>query len=80
MIYRWGGGYTYMHMQSTPMHPKATYHCHNGEMFSLTSKTVFPISRQSAEDGCFATIPVLIRQILSVPLVFIRMKTPVWFL
>ena len=56
-IYRWGGGYTYMHMQNTPMHPKATYHCQNGEMFSLTSKAVFPISEQRAEDGCFAAIP-----------------------
>jgi ectoine hydroxylase-related dioxygenase (phytanoyl-CoA dioxygenase family) len=56
-IYRWGEGYTYMHMQNTPMHPKATYHCQNGEMFSLTSKSVFPISNHNAEDGCFAAIP-----------------------
>ena len=56
-IYRWGGGYTYMHMQSTPLHPKATYHCLNGEMFSLTSKAVFPMMNHNAEDGCFAVIP-----------------------
>jgi ectoine hydroxylase-related dioxygenase (phytanoyl-CoA dioxygenase family) len=56
-IYRWGGGYTYMHMQSTPLHPKAAYHCLNGEMFSLTSKAVFPMMNHNAEDGCFAVIP-----------------------
>ena len=56
-IYRWGGGYTYMHMQNTPLHPKATYHCLNGEMFSLTSKAVFPMMNHNAEDGCFAAIP-----------------------
>ena len=56
-IYRHGGGYTYMHMQNTPMHPKATYHCLNGEMFSLTSKAVFPMLNHNAEDGCFAAIP-----------------------
>ncbi len=56
-IHRWGGGYTYMHMQNTPMHPKATYHCSNGEMFSLTSKSVFPLMNHNAEDGCFAAIP-----------------------
>lgn len=56
-IYRWGTGYTYMHMGSIPLHPKATYTCHGGQIFSLTTKAVFPLLNHTADDGCFACIP-----------------------
>lgn len=56
-IYRWGSGYTYIHMSNTPLHPKATYQCLNGEMLSLTTKSVYPMRNHNAEDGCFAAIP-----------------------
>ncbi|MDX1428697.1 MAG: phytanoyl-CoA dioxygenase family protein [Rhodothermales bacterium] len=56
-IYRWGEGYTYMHMGATPLHPKATYTCQNGQIFSLLTKAVFPMLNHRPEDGCFAVIP-----------------------
>jgi len=56
-IYRWGTGYTYMHMAGSPLHPKATFMCHGGQMFSLLTKAVFPIVNNEIEDGCFAAIP-----------------------
>ena len=56
-IYRWGEGYTYMHMGGEPIHPKASYICKNGKMFSLLTKAVFPIKNTKKEDGCFAVIP-----------------------
>jgi hypothetical protein len=56
-IYRWGGGYTYMHMNNRPMHPKCTYHCQNDEIFSLCTKVVYPMLNHLPEDGCFAAIP-----------------------
>jgi ectoine hydroxylase-related dioxygenase (phytanoyl-CoA dioxygenase family) len=46
-----------MHMQGTPIHPKANYTCRNGEIFSSLTKAVFPISNHDVEDGCFAVIP-----------------------
>ena len=56
-IYRWGDGYTYMHMGGTPLHPKATYMCHSGQIFSTLTKAVFPIQHNDIDDGCFAVIP-----------------------
>lgn len=56
-IYRWGAGYTYMHMGGTPLHPKATYTCQNGQIFSLLTKAAFPMLNHHADDGCFAVIP-----------------------
>jgi len=56
-IMRWGNGFTYMHMHNRPMHPKATYHCQNGQIFSLTCKAAYPLLNHNAEDGCFAAIP-----------------------
>lgn len=56
-IYRWGTGYTYLHMGATPLHPKATYMCHAGQIFSMLTKAVFPIQNNAIEDGCFAVIP-----------------------
>ena len=56
-IYRWGTGYTYMHMGGTPLHPKATYTCQNGQIFSLLTKAVFPMLNHQPDDGCFAVIP-----------------------
>ena len=56
-IYRWGAGYTYMHMGATPLHPKAAYICQNGQMFSLLTKAAFPMLNHHADDGCFAVIP-----------------------
>lgn len=56
-IYRWGTGYTYLHMGATPLHPKATYTCQNGRIFSLLTKVVFPIQNNGIDDGCFAAIP-----------------------
>ena len=56
-IYRWHEGYTYMHMAGTPLHPKATYMCQGGQIFSLLSKAVFPIENHKPEDGCFAVVP-----------------------
>ena len=41
-IYRWGGGYTGMHMNGTPIIPKCQYHCRNGQMVSTLTKAVFP--------------------------------------
>lgn len=56
-IHRWGTGYTYLHMGATPLHPKATYMCQNGQIFSTLTKAVFPIQNNRAEDGCFAVVP-----------------------
>ena len=56
-IYRWGGGYTRMHMHGTPIIPKCQYHCHNGQMVSTLTKVVYPMLDCVAEDGCFAVIP-----------------------
>ena len=56
-IYRWGGGYTRMHMHGTPINPKCQYRCHNGQMLSTLTKVVFPLLDCEEEDGCFAVIP-----------------------
>ena len=56
-IYRWGGGYTGMHMHGTPIISKCQYHCRNGQMVSTLTKAVFPLLDCNAEDGCFAVIP-----------------------
>lgn len=56
-IYRWGGGYTGLHMQGTPIIPKCQYHCRNGQMISTLTKAVFPMLDCDVEDGCFAVIP-----------------------
>ncbi len=56
-IYRWGGGYTGMHMHGTPILPKCQYHCRNGQMVSTLTKAVFPMLDCGPEDGCFAVIP-----------------------
>ena len=47
-IYRWGGGYTGMHMHGTPIIPKCQYHCRNGQMVSTLTKAVFPDARLRA--------------------------------
>ena len=56
-IYRWGGGYTGLHMHGTPIIPKCQYHCRNGEIVSTLTKAVFPMLDCDVEDGCFAVIP-----------------------
>ncbi len=56
-IYRWGGGYTGLHMHGTPIIPKCQYHCRNGQMVSTLTKVVFPMLDCDVEDGCFAVIP-----------------------
>jgi ectoine hydroxylase-related dioxygenase (phytanoyl-CoA dioxygenase family) len=56
-IYRWQKGYTYLHMGSVPLHPKATYMCQNGQIFSLLTKAVFPMLNHDEADGCFAVVP-----------------------
>lgn len=56
-IYRWGGGYTGLHMHGTPIIPKCQYHCRNGQMVSTLTKVVFPLLDCAAADGCFAVIP-----------------------
>lgn len=57
VIYRWNTGYTYMHMGGTPLHPKATYMCQGGQIFSLLTKAVFPMQNNAVADGCFAVVP-----------------------
>lgn len=56
-IYRWGGGFTRLHMHGTPIIPKCQYHCRNGQMVSTLTKVVFPMVDCGPEDGCFAVIP-----------------------
>ncbi|MDA0710099.1 MAG: phytanoyl-CoA dioxygenase family protein [bacterium] len=56
-IYRWGGGYTGLHMHGTPVIPKCQYRCANGQMMSTLTKAVFPLFDCQAQDGCFAVIP-----------------------
>jgi ectoine hydroxylase-related dioxygenase (phytanoyl-CoA dioxygenase family) len=56
-LYHWGGAQTKPHMGGTPIHPKASYSCRNGEIFSLLTKVVYPLRNHDAEDGCFAVIP-----------------------
>ena len=56
-IYRWGGGFTGLHMHGTPIIPKCQYRCENGQMVSSLTKAVFPMLDCDVEDGCFAVIP-----------------------
>jgi len=56
-IYRWGGGFTTLHMHGAPVNPKCQYRCHNGQMVSTLTKAVFPMLDCEPEDGCFAVIP-----------------------
>ena len=56
-IYHWKNGVTPLHMAGTPIHPKAHYEARNGQIFSVLTKAVFPISNHSVEDGCFAAVP-----------------------
>ena len=42
-IYRWGGGYTSLHMHGMPIISKCQYHCRNGQMVSTLTKAVFPM-------------------------------------
>ena len=56
-IYRWGGGYTRLHMHGTPIIPKCQYRCHNGQMASTLTKVVFPLLDCEEADGSFAVIP-----------------------
>jgi hypothetical protein len=56
-IYRWGGGYTGLHMHGTPIIDKCQYRCESGQIVSTLTKAVFPMLDASAEDGCFAAIP-----------------------
>jgi hypothetical protein len=56
-IYRWGGGYTGLHMHGTPIISKCQYYCRNGQMVSTLTKAVFPMLDCASEDGCFAVIP-----------------------
>lgn len=56
-IYRWGGGYTHLHMHGVPVNPKCQYRCHSGQMVSTLTKAVFPMLDGGAEDGCFAVVP-----------------------
>lgn len=56
-IYRWGGGFTGLHMHGTPIISKCQYHCRNGQMVSTLTKAVFPMLDCGPEDGCFAVIP-----------------------
>ncbi|MFT5089039.1 MAG: hypothetical protein ACI906_003460 [Candidatus Latescibacterota bacterium] len=56
-IYRWGGGFTGLHMHGTPIIPKCQYHCQNGQMVSSLTKVVFPLFDCAGDDGCFAVIP-----------------------
>jgi len=56
-IYRWGGGFTGLHMHGTPIIDKCQYRCENGQFVSTLTKAVFPMLDAKAEDGCFAVIP-----------------------
>jgi ectoine hydroxylase-related dioxygenase (phytanoyl-CoA dioxygenase family) len=56
-LYHWRGGVTPLHMGGTPIHPKAHYATSGGQIFSLLTKAVFPISNHRPEDGCFAVVP-----------------------
>ena len=56
-IYRWGGGYTGMHMHGTPIIDKCQYRCENGQIVSTLTKAVFPLLDCGEDDGCFAVIP-----------------------
>ncbi len=56
-LYHWGGAYTKPHMAGTPLHPKASYTCKNGQIFSLLTKAVYPMLNHGVDDGCFAVIP-----------------------
>ena len=51
------GGYTHLHMGGAPIHPKAAYMVNGRQIFSSTTKVVFPLAGTFKEDGCFAAIP-----------------------
>ena len=57
MVSRKRGGYTYLHMGGTPIHPKAMYFVAGGEIVSTLTKVVFPLLGTEPDDGCFAVIP-----------------------
>jgi ectoine hydroxylase-related dioxygenase (phytanoyl-CoA dioxygenase family) len=56
-IWRWGGGFTSLHMNGTPIIDKCQYRCHNEQIISTLTKAVFPMRDAGPEDGCFAVIP-----------------------
>jgi len=56
-IWRWGGGFTGLHMNGTPLIDKCQYRCHNEQIISTLTKAVFPMRDAGPEDGCFAVIP-----------------------
>mgnify|MGYP000686282954 CR=1 FL=1 len=56
-ISHWKNSQTPLHMGGSPIHPKATYQCCNGEIYSCLTKAVFPIANHTADDGCFAVVP-----------------------
>jgi ectoine hydroxylase-related dioxygenase (phytanoyl-CoA dioxygenase family) len=56
-ISHWNNSQTTLHMGGSPIHPKATYQCCNGEIFSCLTKAVFPIANHTLKDGCFAVVP-----------------------
>jgi hypothetical protein len=56
-IWRWGGGFTGLHMHGTPIIDKCQYRCENGQIVSTLTKAVFPMLDCEPEDGCFAVIP-----------------------
>jgi len=56
-IWRWGGGFTPLHMNGTPIFDKCQYRCENGQIISTLTKAVFPMTDSGPDDGCFAVIP-----------------------
>jgi len=56
-IWRWGGGFTGLHMNGTPIIDKCQYRCHNEQIISTLTKAVFPMRDAGPDDGCFAVIP-----------------------
>ena len=74
-IYRWGGGYTGLHMHGTPIIPKCQYHCKNGQMVSTLTKAVFPMLDCDVGDGCFAAIPGAHKSNFPRPWEIIRTRT-----
>ena len=77
-IYRWGGGYTHLHMHGTPVNPKCQYRCHSGQMVSTLTKAVFRCSTAALRMAASPLCPAPTKRTFRGPSAIIQKRIPVW--